>query len=101
MTNPDMAMASPLVRETVVKIRELHPRDRTQRLEQSESNAKMAAFELETIAKIVSQLEPETRAMYDRLAGAPAGLSKWEIRTTFGIEPIQPAPAAKPPAPAP
>lgn len=97
MTNADIAMARPLVNEYVAKARELNGRTQPGRAEarkvrteaeRAEAQKALAAAEQEIIARIVSQLQPSTRATYENFAGEPGGFSRFELRKSFGVEPV-------------
>lgn len=89
MSGADLAMASGRAKEVTAKFRELSAKRRSPEPARSESLKELGAFEREIVAKIVPQLQPSTRATYEIFAGEPAAISKWELRTSFGIEPVQ------------
>jgi hypothetical protein len=94
MTNADLAMALPLVNECSAEFRRQNPRMRSPEPERAEAAKAKTAVEQETIAKIVSQLQPSTRATYEIFAGEPGDVSRWELRRSFSIE--QPKPKKAP-----
>jgi hypothetical protein len=81
-------MSQPLIKEHVAKFRELSGRMRKPEPERSEALKELGAAEQEIIARIVSQLQPSTRATYEIFAGEPGGVSRWELRKSFGVEPV-------------
>ena len=87
MSSADIAMARPLMKDWSKKFR---LRDVGQAEPQRTAGLKArGAAEQEIIATIVSQLQPSTKATYEIFAGEPGGVSRWELRTTFGIEPVE------------
>ena len=86
MTSADIAMAAPLRNEFTAKF--LQGRDERRRLEpeRSEVLKKLGVLEQELVAKIVSRLQPSTRATYEVFAGEPIGFTRWELRRQFTLK---------------